>query len=93
LVLALTTELLSAAEKFCQQGKLQNAIAEYDKVLKPDQGSYVNNTIAISTRSRDIPKPSSGFNGGDAYGRAGLHGSRHRHVQRSPKLQPSLDST
>jgi pilus assembly protein FimV len=29
-------KVLSAAEKFVQQGKLQNAIAEYDKVLKHD---------------------------------------------------------
>ena len=29
-------KILSAAEKFVQQGKLQNAIAEYEKVLKQD---------------------------------------------------------
>src|SRR6185437_524130 len=29
-------KLLSSAEKFVQQGKLQNAIAEYDKIIKQD---------------------------------------------------------
>ena len=37
---------LSAAEKFVQQGKLQNAIAEYEKVLKADPKELtVSNTI------------------------------------------------
>src|SRR5215467_6797793 len=30
------TKVLSAAEKFVQQGKLQNAITEYEKVIKED---------------------------------------------------------
>ena len=30
------TKILSAAEKFVQSGKLQNAIAEYEKILKQD---------------------------------------------------------
>ncbi|MGA2459012.1 MAG: tetratricopeptide repeat protein, partial [Terriglobales bacterium] len=39
-------KVLSAAEKFVQQGKLQNAIAEYEKVLKHDAKDLtVNNTI------------------------------------------------
>src|SRR5690242_11812218 len=29
-------KVLSSAEKFVQQGKLQNAIAEYEKVIKED---------------------------------------------------------
>ena len=29
-------KVLGTAEKFVQQGKLQNAIAEYEKVLKTD---------------------------------------------------------
>ena len=34
-------KVLSAAEKYVQQGKMQNAIAEYEKVLKADrQGSH-----------------------------------------------------
>src|SRR5437868_10064422 len=40
------TKILSAAEKFVQQGKLQNAIAEYEKVLKQDPKDLtVLNTI------------------------------------------------
>src|SRR5689334_6964536 len=40
------TKILSSAEKFVQQGKLQNAIAEYEKVLKQDPKDLtVLNTI------------------------------------------------
>ena len=39
-------KVLAAAEKFVQQGKLQNAIAEYEKVLKADPKDLtVNNTV------------------------------------------------
>ena len=39
-------KVLSAAEKFVQQGKLQSAIAEYEKVLRHDvKDLTVNNTI------------------------------------------------
>src|ERR1700752_3752301 len=39
-------KVLSAAEKFVQQGKLPNAIAEYEKVLKQDPKDLtVLNTI------------------------------------------------
>ena len=42
---------LSAAEKFVQQGKLQNAIAEYEKVLKADPKELtVSILLATSTR-------------------------------------------
>src|SRR6059058_6602428 len=40
------TKVLSSAEKFVQQGKLQNAIAEYEKVIKEDPKDLtVLNTI------------------------------------------------
>jgi tetratricopeptide (TPR) repeat protein len=40
------TKILSSAEKFVQQGKLQNAIAEYEKVVKEDPKDLtVLNTI------------------------------------------------
>ena len=39
-------KVLSSAEKFVQQGKLQNAIAEYEKVIKEDPKDLtVLNTI------------------------------------------------
>ncbi len=39
-------KVLSAAEKFVQQGKLQNAIAEYEKILKADPKDLtVSNTV------------------------------------------------
>jgi predicted Zn-dependent protease len=54
-------KVLSAAEKFVQQGKLQNAIAEYEKVLKNDAKDLtVNNTIGdLYARLGDTAKPSS----------------------------------
>ena len=54
-------KVLSAAEKFVQQGKLQNAIAEYEKILKHDEKDLtVNNTIGdLYARLGDAPKPSS----------------------------------
>src|SRR3989454_790606 len=39
---------LSSAEKFVQQGKLQNAIAEYEKVLKADPKD-----LTVANRVRD----------------------------------------
>ena len=39
-------KVLSAAEKYVQQGKLQNAISEYEKVLKNDAKDLtVANTV------------------------------------------------
>ena len=39
-------KVLSAAEKFVQQGRLQNAIAEYEKILKNDPRDLtVANTV------------------------------------------------
>src|SRR5260370_34409940 len=66
---------LSAAEKFVQQGKPQNAIAEYDKALKHDAKDLtVNNTIGdLYARRGDIAQAIEGFNTvGDAYSEQAL---------------------
>ena len=68
---------LSAPEKFVQQGKLQNAIAEYEKVLKNDPKDLtVNNTIGdLYSRLGDSAKAIECLrNGGRWLCRAGLHG-------------------
>src|SRR6202048_5402873 len=61
---------LSAAEKFVQQGKLQNAIAEYEKVLKADPKELtVSNTIGdLYARLGQGDKAVESFKSvGDAY--------------------------
>ncbi len=61
---------LSAAEKFVQQGKLPNAIAEYEKVLKADPKELtVSNTIGdLYARLGQADKAVESFKSvGDAY--------------------------
>ena len=89
-------KLLSAAEKFVQQGKLQNAIAEYDKILKHDAKDLtVNNTIGdLYARLGDIPKAIECFKTvGDAYAAQGFTVKGIAMYKKITKLQPSLDST
>src|SRR2546430_2057099 len=56
-------KVLSAAEKFVQQGKLQNAISEYEKVLKADSKDLtVLNTIGdLYSRSGEQEKAVESF--------------------------------
>src|SRR5882762_8149845 len=64
---------LSAAEKFVQQGKLPNAIAEYEKVLKADPKELtVSNTIGdLYARLGQSDKAIESFKSvGDEIGRA-----------------------
>jgi len=89
-------KLLSAAEKFVQQGKLQNAIAEYDKILKNDAKDLtVNNTIGdLYARLGEIPKAIECFKTvGDAYAAQGFTVKGIAMYKKITKLQPSLDST
>ena len=89
-------KLLSAAEKFVQQGKLQNAIAEYDKILKHDAKDLtVNNTIGdLYARLGDIPKAIECFKTvGDAYAAQGFTVKGIAMYKKITKLQPSVDST
>ncbi|MGA7633230.1 MAG: tetratricopeptide repeat protein [Terriglobales bacterium] len=87
---------LSAAEKFVQQGKLQNAIAEYDKILKNDTKDLtVNNTIGdLYARMGDIAKAIECFKTvGDAYAAQGFTVKGIAMYKKITKLQPSLDAS
>jgi tetratricopeptide (TPR) repeat protein len=89
-------KVLSAAEKFVQQGKLQNAIAEYEKVLKHDTKDLtVNNTIGdLYARMGEIPKAIEYFKTvGDAYAAQGFTVKGIAMYKKITKLQPSLDAT
>ncbi len=88
-------KVLATAEKYVQQGKLQNAISEYEKVLKNDSKDLtVTNTVGdlysrlgrgrqshrvLQERRRCLCQP-------------GFHGQGHRDVQKDLQAQPSLES-
>jgi tetratricopeptide (TPR) repeat protein len=87
---------LSAAEKFVQQGKLQNAIAEYDKILKNDTKDLtVNNTIGdLYARMGDTAKAIECFKTvGDAYAAQGFTVKGIAMYKKITKLHPSLDAS
>jgi len=66
---------LNAAEKYVQQGKMQNAIAEYEKVIKADPKDLtVTNTIGdLYCRLGDADKATDCFKTvGDAYATQGF---------------------
>jgi tetratricopeptide (TPR) repeat protein len=89
-------KVLSAAEKFVQQGKLQNAIAEYDKVLKHDEKDLtVNNTIGdLYARLGDSGKAIECFKKvGDAYAAQGFTVKGIAMYKKIAKFQPSVDSS
>jgi tetratricopeptide (TPR) repeat protein len=89
-------KVLSAAEKFVQQGKLQNAIAEYDKVLKHDAKDLtVNNTIGdLYARLGDSAKAIECFKKvGDAYAAQGFTVKGIAMYKKITKLHPSVDSS
>ncbi len=89
-------KVLSAAEKFVQQGKLQNAIAEYDKVLKHDAKDLtVNNTIGdLYSRLGDTAKAIECFKTvGDAYAAQGFTVKGIAMYKKITKLQPSVDGS
>jgi tetratricopeptide (TPR) repeat protein len=89
-------KILSAAEKFVQQGKLQNAIAEYDKVLKNDAKDLtVNNTIGdLYARLGDTAKAIECFKTvGDAYAAQGFTVKGIAMYKKIAKLQPSVDGS
>src|SRR3984893_5706717 len=86
---------LSAAEKFVQQGKLQNAIAEYEKVLKADPKELtVSNTIGdLYARLGQSDKAIESFKSvGDAYAAQGFTVKAIAMYKKLTKLKPSLES-
>ena len=87
-------KVLSAAEKFVQQGKLQNAITEYEKILKNDSKDLtVNNTVGdLYARLGDTEKAVACFKSvGDAYAALGFTVKGIAMYKKITKLKPSLD--
>src|ERR1022692_2833473 len=86
---------LSAAEKYVQQGKMQNAIAEYEKVLKADPKDLtVTNTIGdLYSRLGEADKATDCFKTvGDAYATQGFTVKAIAMYKKISKLKPSLES-
>ena len=87
---------LSSAEKYVQQGKLQNAIAEYEKILKADPRDLtVLNTIGdLYARIGDNARAIEYFRQvGDAYASDGFTVKAIAVYKKISKLQPSLEGT
>ncbi len=88
-------KVLSNAEKYVQQGKIQNAIAEYEKVLKNDSKDLtVTNTVGdLYTRLGETDKATACFKTvGDAYASQGFTVKAIAMYKKICKLQPSLES-
>src|SRR6202167_3817510 len=88
-------KVLSAAEKYVQQGKMQNAIAEYEKVLKADPKDLtVTNTIGdLYSRLGEADKATECFKSvGDAYANQGFTVKAIAMYKKLSKLQSSLES-
>ena len=86
---------LSSAEKFVQQGKLQNAIAEYEKVLKADPKDLtVSNTVGdLYARLGQNDKAITCFKSvGDAYASQGFTVKAIAMYKKLTKLKPALES-
>jgi pilus assembly protein FimV len=87
-------KVLSAAEKFVQQGKLQNAISEYEKILKHDAKDLtVMNTIGdLHARLGENDKAAQAFkNVGDAYATQGFTVKAIAMYKKLSKLKPSTE--
>src|SRR5262245_21464747 len=87
-------KVLSAAEKFVQQGKLQNAITEYEKILKADPKDLtVLNTVGdLYSRLGQGDRAVECFkNVGDAYAAQGFTVKAIAMYKKLSKLKPSLD--
>jgi len=88
-------KVLSAAEKFVQQGKLPNAIAEYEKILKADPKDLtVANTVGdLYARLGENDKALDCFKSvGDAYASQGFTVKAIAMYKKLSKIKPSLES-
>jgi len=88
-------KVLSAAEKFVQQGKLQNAIAEYEKILKADPKDLtVSNTVGdLYARLGENDKAIDCFKSvGDAYASQGFTVKAIAMYKKLTKIKPTLES-
>jgi pilus assembly protein FimV len=88
-------KVLATAEKYVQQGKLQNAISEYEKVLKNDPKDLtVNNTVGdLYSRLGESEKAIECFKSvGDAYAGQGFTVKAIAMYKKICKIKPSLES-
>src|SRR5246127_5891215 len=88
-------KLLSSAEKFVQQGKLQNAISEYEKVLKNDSKDLtLANTVGdLYARLGESEKAINCFKSvGDAYATQGFTVKAIAMYKKITKIKSSLES-
>ena len=88
-------KVLASAEKYVQQGKLQNAISEYEKVLKNDAKDLtVTNTVGdLYSRLGETDKATESFKiVGDAYASQGFTVKAIAMYKKISKLKPSLES-
>ena len=88
------TKVLSSAEKYVQQGKLQNAIAEYQKVLKHDAKDLtVLNTVGdLYARLGQNEEACNCFRSvGDAYAQQGFTVKAIAMYKKLTKNKPSLE--
>jgi len=88
-------KVLATAEKYVQQGKLQNAISEYEKILKNDPKDLtVTNTVGdLYSRIGEGDKATDCFkNVGDAYASQGFTVKAIAMYKKICKLKPSLES-
>jgi len=87
-------KVLSAAEKFVQQGKLQNAISEYEKILKHDAKDLtVLNTVGdLHSRLGETDKAAECFKSvGDAYASQGFTVKAIAMYKKLSKLKASME--
>ena len=88
-------KVLANAEKYVQQGKLQNAISEYEKVIKNDPKDLtVTNTVGdLYSRSGDANKATECFKSvGDAYASQGFTVKAIAMYKKICKAKPALES-
>jgi pilus assembly protein FimV len=88
-------KVLTNAEKYVQQGKLQNAISEYEKILKNDAKDLtVTNTVGdLYSRLGESDKATECFKTvGDAYASQGFTVKAIAMYKKISKLKPSLES-
>jgi pilus assembly protein FimV len=87
-------KVLSAAEKCVQQGKLPNAISEYEKILKADPKDLtVMNTVGdLHSRLGETDKAAECFKSvGDAYASQGFTVKAIAMYKKLSKLKPSME--
>ena len=88
-------KVLSSAEKFVQQGKIQNAISEYEKILKADAKDLtVMNTVGdLYARLGENDKAAECFkNVGDAYAGQGFTVKAIAMYKKLGKLKSTTES-